>query len=89
MLKCRDVTEMTTDYLDDALPFRRLVAMRWHLAICSFCRRHLRQVRATIRLLHATPPVKLEPEREAALLAEMRREQAGRSGFSPTHDESG
>ena len=74
MLRCSDVTELTTDYLENALPMRRRVAVRWHLAICSFCRRHLKQVRATIVLLHAMPPARVTPEREATLLAEMQRE---------------
>lgn len=57
MLICRDVTELTTDYLEGTLPWPRRLAMRWHLAICSFCRRHLRQVRATVGLLHTLRPV--------------------------------
>ncbi len=75
MLKCRDVTEMTTDYLDNALPLRQRVAMRWHLAICSFCRRHLKQLRATITLLRHMPHPPFPPEREAVLMAELRRER--------------
>ncbi len=53
MLKCRDVTEMTTDYLDGSLTLPHRMGMRWHLSICSFCRRHIKQVRATISLLRA------------------------------------
>ena len=73
MLVCRDVTEMTTDYLDHALPLGQRVAIRWHLAICSFCRRHLRQGRATIRLLGSMPRPDVAPEREAVLLSELHR----------------
>ena len=62
MLICRDVTELTTDYLEGSLPLRRRLAMRWHLALCSFCRRHLRQVRATVGLLHRIPEPVLAPE---------------------------
>lgn len=51
MLICRDVTELTTDYLDDALPWVRRLAMSFHLSICKMCRRHLRQVRASVILL--------------------------------------
>lgn len=64
MLVCRDVSEMTTDYLEHALPWRSRLAMKWHLAICSFCRRHLRQLRQTTRLLRVMPhpqvPIGLE-----------------------------
>ena len=68
MLTCRDVTEMTTDYLERALPLHRRVGMRVHLAYCSFCRRHLQQVRATIALLRRLPPVPLSPLREDELV---------------------
>lgn len=51
MLVCRDITELTTDYMEGALPRMRRLAMSFHLSICSMCRRHLRQVRATVRLL--------------------------------------
>jgi len=67
-LTCRDVSEMTTDYLDHALPVSRRLGMRFHLAICSFCRRHLKQMRATITLLRKLPPVRLTQLQEDALI---------------------
>lgn len=68
MLICQDVTELTTDYLEGSLPLPRRLAMRWHLAFCSFCRRHLLQVRATVALLHRLPVKPMPPEEEEALL---------------------
>jgi len=70
LLVCRDVSEMTTDYLEDALPWRQRLAMRWHLRICDLCRRHLRQVRQTIKLLHMLPPVPVPSALEDRLVAE-------------------
>jgi predicted anti-sigma-YlaC factor YlaD len=55
VLVCSEVTELTTDYLERTLPLPRRLAMKLHLAICSFCRRHLRQVRQTVGLLHRVP----------------------------------
>ena len=72
MLVCRDVTEMTTDYLEDALPRVRRLAMSFHLGICRMCRRHLRQVRATVRLLArvgAPAPAKAVEDAAMASLA--------------------
>ena len=51
MLKCRDVTELTTDYLEGKLPAATWLGMRWHLFICSMCRAYLDQLRKTMRLL--------------------------------------
>jgi anti-sigma factor RsiW len=55
VLVCRDISEMTTDYLDDALPWGKRLAMRLHLSICGMCRRHLEQVRQTMALLRLLP----------------------------------
>ncbi|MDR3523055.1 MAG: zf-HC2 domain-containing protein [Acetobacteraceae bacterium] len=67
-LTCRDVSEMTTDYLDRALPLSRRLGMRFHLAICSYCRRHIEQVHATVTLLRKLPPVRLSQKQEDALI---------------------
>ena len=71
MLTCRDVTEMTTDYLEGSLSAPQRIGMRWHLAICSFCRRHLKQVRATVALLRRMPPIALSRIDEDELIAEI------------------
>jgi anti-sigma factor RsiW len=69
MLTCRDVTELTTDYLDHALPLHRRLGMRLHLAYCNACRRHLRQVKATIGLLRHLPAIRPSQAREDELIA--------------------
>jgi anti-sigma factor RsiW len=61
---CRDMTELATDYLEGALPVGRSLAVRWHLSICSFCRRHYRQVRETVALLKRMPPKPLAVQTE-------------------------
>lgn len=69
MLRCQDVSEMATDYMEDALPLRQRLAMRAHLLICSMCRAYMDQLRKTSRLLglgRLPPP---SPETEEALLA--------------------
>ncbi len=71
MLTCRDVTDITTDYLEGALPRTRRLALQFHLSICSFCRRHLRQVRATVRFLRHAPTPAPSPAVENAVLARL------------------
>lgn len=51
MLKCRDVTELSTNYLEGAMSPTGRVAMRWHLMLCRNCRAFLGQVRRTRDLL--------------------------------------
>jgi anti-sigma factor RsiW len=71
LLVCQDVSELTTDYLENALPWHKRTAMRFHLAICSFCRRHIAQVRATISLLRRLPPPPVTAAVEDRLLAQI------------------
>ena len=67
MLKCRDMTELVTRYLDNALPPRARVAARLHLFLCDPCRRYVEQMRRTIRFLSdgPSPP---PPAREEQIL---------------------
>lgn len=60
MIDCRRTTELASDYLDHALPWRQRVAIRLHLLICEGCRRYLRQmtaIRSALRGLGDAPPV--------------------------------
>jgi anti-sigma factor RsiW len=53
MLRCRDVAELMSDYLDGTLGWRRRLSIRLHLMMCGMCRRYMRQMRATIALLRS------------------------------------
>jgi hypothetical protein len=64
VLKCRDVPELATDYIEGGLGRRTRVAMRLHLLICSMCRAYLDQLRKTQRFLggQRMPPPATEVE---------------------------
>jgi hypothetical protein len=69
VLRCQDVSELATDYMEHALPLRRRLAVRLHLLLCSMCRAYIDQLRKTGRLLgrgRLTPP---SADREQQLLA--------------------
>ena len=55
-MKCRDMAEIVTHYLEDALPFSTRVAARLHLSLCSSCRHYVAQIRQTVRFLADGPP---------------------------------
>jgi anti-sigma factor RsiW len=55
MLKCRDMAELVTAYLEGELPVKLHLAARFHLWLCGACRRYVSQVRATIRFLGSGP----------------------------------
>ena len=68
MLKCRDVSELTTDYLEGKLPVMTWFGVRWHLVICSMCRAYLDQLEKTMRLLGRGTLPAPDPATEARLL---------------------
>ena len=80
-MKCRDLAELVTHYLENALPLQRRLSTRLHLAICSNCRRYVDQMRRTIRFLSEGPP-KPPPAHEDAILAEMRMARGERDSRS-------
>ena len=49
-MKCRDVVELMTDYLEGALSPADAARFEEHIAGCDGCRAYLEQMRATRRL---------------------------------------
>lgn len=45
MLKCREVPAEVSLAFDGELPWRRRLALRFHLLMCRHCHRYLRQAR--------------------------------------------
>ena len=70
-LACRELVELVTDYLEDALPSRERERFEAHLAECDACDAYVEQVRATIRL--AGRAAALEEPGDTAALLEMFR----------------
>jgi predicted anti-sigma-YlaC factor YlaD len=69
VLKCRDVTELATGYMEGELSLRARLAMRLHLKLCSMCRAYLDQLAKTKRLLHISRPPPPADELEAQVIA--------------------
>jgi len=51
MLTCRDVANLTSDYLNKDLPLYRRLAVRLHLLMCVGCNRYYAQMRSTLAML--------------------------------------
>ena len=69
MPTCRDMTELSTDYLENTLGWRRRLGVRWHLALCSMCRAYYDQLAKTLHLLRLRPLGAPDVATEARLLA--------------------
>jgi hypothetical protein len=77
VLKCRDMAELVTPYLEGALPLRLRFAAWRHLRLCDACRRYFEQVRSMIGFLGSgpPPPPPANEQEIMALLDSARREQ--------------
>ena len=70
MLKCRDMAELVTPYLEGELPLRLRIAAWYHLRLCDACRRYIDQMRTTIRFLGSGPPPS-PPSNEQEIMASL------------------
>lgn len=75
MLSCKELVAHSSDYLDGQLRLRERISVRTHLAMCSHCRRFIRQLRLSQAVLRQLPEQAV-PELEALAerLAEQRRQ---------------
>ena len=71
-IPCREVVELVTDYLEDALSPDVQVAVEHHLLICDGCAAYLDQMRETIRLVGALRSDDVPPEVMETLLEAVR-----------------
>jgi anti-sigma factor RsiW len=70
-LTCRELVELVTDYLAQALPGGERIRVEQHLIVCSACSRFVEQMRATIGLTATVDLDELGPESRRALLASL------------------
>ncbi len=72
-LACRQVVELVSDYLEEALSRRERSRLQAHLAGCEHCSEYVAQMRATIALTGTLRAADLDPEMREALLGVYRR----------------
>ena len=52
MLTCKDVSKLVSESLEHDLPFRQRIGVRFHLMMCSLCRKYQRQTLLLRELFH-------------------------------------
>ncbi len=55
MLKCKDIVDQASDYLEHEMTFGRRLQYRTHLFICRHCRRFSRQFSAGVVMTRQLP----------------------------------
>lgn len=72
-IRCSELVELLTDYLEGLLDEERRRDVEAHLDICEPCGIYLEQMRSTIRTLGHVPLDSLSAEAKATLMAAFRR----------------
>jgi predicted anti-sigma-YlaC factor YlaD len=67
-LTCKELVELVTEYLEDALPPTAKAEVEAHLRGCEGCRRYLDQMRTTIAMTGRLTEQDVPPEAEQKLL---------------------
>lgn len=75
-IPCRQVVELISDYLEDALAPRERRRLEHHLAGCPHCSAYLAQMRETLRLTGRLVPEDLSPQMQSELSEVYRRWRA-------------
>ena len=78
-LSCREMVELVTDYLEDALPGTERARFEAHIAGCDGCTAYLELMRATIALTGRLTEEQIPPGALEALLREFRDWREGRA----------
>ena len=71
-LSCRELVELVTEYLEDALPADERARFEEHIGGCSGCGTYLEQMRQTIEAVGHLPEDGLTPGAERTLLEAFR-----------------
>jgi len=71
-LRCQEIVELVTEFLEGTMDEPLRVAFAAHLAKCDGCTRYVAQIEATIRLAGSIEPDELSAEFQAGLLAAFR-----------------
>jgi anti-sigma factor RsiW len=71
-LTCREVIDLLTDYVEDALAEEDRRRVEAHLATCDGCTTYLEQVRETIRLTGMLTEEQIPDKEKLRLLAAFR-----------------
>jgi anti-sigma factor RsiW len=77
-MRCRELAELLTEYLEGALPAAEAARVEAHLARCADCGAHLHQTLETVRTLGRLRRPELEPRVRAELGELFRRETGAR-----------
>lgn len=75
MLKCRELSELSSDYLDGKLSFFPRLKIWWHLVGCVHCRRYIEQLKLVTGMLRQAPPAQAEENEVDKIMGRIEQDQ--------------
>ena len=72
MMTCRQVTQLVTEYLEGKLSWKDAVRFQLHVGMCRHCRRYLRDMKVTVRVLGRLPAAAIPSDTMDALMERFR-----------------
>jgi anti-sigma factor RsiW len=81
-LTCRELVELVSDYLEDALPAAERSRFEAHIAGCEHCATYVLQMRETLALLGELPDDSISPQAQDDLRLAFRGWKASSAGHS-------
>jgi len=76
MLKCRDISELSSDYIDGTLPLHKRLQVRLHLFMCTHCRRYLQHFQTTVDLIAKLKNPKTSQQKIEAVMDRIQKEKS-------------
>lgn len=86
MLKCRDIAEHGSHFVDRNIPWYKLPGWYLHLFICGNCRRFIRHLRATIKVAAGLPRQSAAPETVSSVMGALPVAPTPDAKAFPAHD---
>lgn len=66
MLRCKDVAEVASDYVNRDLSLVKRLQVWWHLKMCAVCARYVQQIRHAVAVLRRVGRDAPAPSEDAA-----------------------
>lgn len=79
-LECKEVVELISDYLEDALPLEERTTLEHHLVYCAGCATYARQLRDQRKAFSVDGARTITAAERAQLFSAFRKWKAGRPG---------
>ncbi len=67
MLTCKDMTTEAHHLIDGELGFFKTLSVKFHLLICKYCRRYVRQLRTSLGALKSERLMQVDEPSEAEI----------------------